>query len=91
MLGNIFTYSRDFDIGTLRCGHYSAYHRILRPPSGWKLAHHKDRLLLAEVLPATMSPMQSHTQDQDSKALWQRGLAQPMGSFVTLIKPFYPY
>lgn len=58
--------------------------------SEWLEACPSPRLTLTtDVSPATMSPMQSHTQDQDSKALRQKGLVQPTGSCVTLIQPLY--
>lgn len=34
----------------------------------------------------TMPPTQSNTRNQDSQALWQKGLVQPTGICVTLIR-----
>ena len=74
--------------------HGSARHRAQRSWRGWKLAHHTDRLFLLTSSPAAMSPIQSHTQSQDSateqKGLsLEKGLIQLAGSCVTLSKILY--
>ena len=59
--------------------HDSAHHRAQRSWRGWKLAHHTYRLFLLRSSPAAMSPIQSHTQSQDS-ATEQKGAQSGKGA-----------